>query len=53
MFGEMEKLKWKSKETEFHLQVTNLGEFENADLSKHDLKDQYDWKTSKIVLCTL
>lgn len=46
MFREMEKREWKSKETEYHLQVTNLGEFENADLSKHDLKDQYDWKTS-------
>lgn len=35
------------------LQVTKLGAFENADISKHDLKDQHDWKASKIVSSTV
>jgi len=35
------------------LWVAELGGFENADLSKHDLKHQYDWKGSKIVTSTL
>lgn len=31
------------------LQLTKLGKFENDNLSKHDLKDKYDWKVSKII----
>lgn len=29
--------------------MTKSGEFENADSSKRDLKDQYDWKAFKIL----
>lgn len=35
------------------LQVTKLGKSENDNLSKHVLKDQYDWKVSKIIFYTV
>lgn len=40
-------MKWEKN----FLQVATLGKFDSDDLSKHSLKEKYDWKVSTFFYC--